>query len=283
MIAGRRQPFVLVADDDRDTRELYRACFDTCGYRTAEAGTGSQAIVSAVEIVPDVLLTDYVLPDVDGLTIARRLKSDARTAAIRILMVTGYASPTWKDRAPSAGIDRVLLKPCLPQAVMREVSRTLSRPVPAIDRPGARACRPKRSTRVREEFGSLPGLALTAEQARLVFDLERDMCERILTALVAEGFLSRTSHGAYRRDARLKELAAERHVLVRHDQDDVSVGVRHAERQHLRHERPDLPRRKVDDGQHVAALEVLEADSARVSCADDFLMPISGPKSICRR
>src|SRR4030095_14920357 len=88
--AVRREPFVLVADDDRDTRELYRACFDTSGYQTAEAGTGSQAIVSAVEIVPDVLLTDYVLPDVDGLTIARRLKADVRTAAIRILMITGY-------------------------------------------------------------------------------------------------------------------------------------------------------------------------------------------------
>ena len=198
MIAGRRQPFVLVADDDRDTRELYRACFDTCGYRTAEAGTGSQAIVSAVEIVPDVLLMDYVLPDVDGLTIARRLKSDARTAAIRILMVTGYASPALERTAAGSGIDRVLLKPCLPQAVMKEVSRSLSRPVQAINRPG---WPPGEAwTRVREEFGSLPGLALTAEQARLVFDLDREMCDRILAALVAEGFLSRTSHGAYRRD-----------------------------------------------------------------------------------
>src|SRR6478735_10898802 len=88
----RPEPVILVADDDRDTRELYRACFDTNGYHTAEAGTGSQAIVSAVEIVPDVLLTDYVLPDVDGLTIARRLKHDPRTARIRILMVAGYAN-----------------------------------------------------------------------------------------------------------------------------------------------------------------------------------------------
>src|SRR6185295_7701445 len=97
-----REPFVLVADDDQDTRELYRACFDTSGYRTAEAGTGSQAIVSAVEIVPDVLLTDYMLPDLDGVTIARRLKQDSRTAAIRILMVTGYATPDLERRARDA-------------------------------------------------------------------------------------------------------------------------------------------------------------------------------------
>jgi len=200
MMADRRQPFVLVADDDRDTRELYRACFDTSGYRTAEAGTGSQTIASAVEIVPDVLLTDYLLPDVDGLTIARRLKADRRTAAIRILMVTGYANPDLERQAAAIGIDRVLLKPCLPQAVMREVSRTLARrPPPRGD--AAPLTPTEATTRVRAEFCALPGLALTAEQARLVFDIDRDRCDRILTALVAEGFLSRTALGAYRRDS----------------------------------------------------------------------------------
>jgi two-component system, cell cycle response regulator DivK len=197
VIAGHRAPFVLVADDDRDTRELYRACFDTSGYRTAEAGTGSQAIASAVEIVPDVLLTDFVLPDVDGLTVARRLKADSRTASIHILMVTGYATPDLDRRAAAAGIARVLLKPCLPQAVMREVSRALARPLPP--KVVCPMMNPEATARVREEFGALPGLALTAEQARLVFELDPEMCDRILNGLVAEGFLARTSQGAYRR------------------------------------------------------------------------------------
>jgi CheY-like chemotaxis protein len=131
----RRLPFVLIADDDLDTRELYRACFDTSGYRTAEAGTGSQAIASAVEIVPDVLLTDYVLPDLDGLAIAQRLKADPRTAGICIVMVTGYATMDLERRALEVGIERVLLKPCLPQTVMREVARALGRP--AYRRPPA--------------------------------------------------------------------------------------------------------------------------------------------------
>ena len=135
MTTDRRLPFVLIADDDLDTRELYRACFDTSGYRTAEAGTGSQAIATAVEIVPDVLLTDYVLPDLDGLAIAQRLKTDPRTARICILMVTGYATPDLERRALELGIERVLLKPCLPQTVMREVVRALGRP--AYKRPPA--------------------------------------------------------------------------------------------------------------------------------------------------
>ena len=156
--------------------------------------------MSAVEIVPDVLLTDFMLPDVDGLTIARRLKDDPRTAGIRILMVTGYATPDLERRAASIGVDRVLFKPALPQAVMREVSRTLARPVPPLRRP-LTAERRDAPSRVRDEFGALPGLSLTAEQARLVFDLDRDMCERILHALVAEGFLARTPQGAFTRPA----------------------------------------------------------------------------------
>lgn len=192
-----RQPIVLVSDDDPDTRELYRACFDTCGYRTAEARNGSQTIVAAMELVPDVLLADYVLPDIDGVTIARRLKQDRRTSGIHILIVTGYARPEILQQAASAGVERVLLKPCLPQAVMREVARAMAKPAvpPKIPPAGAVAG----ATRVRQEFAALPGLALTAEQARLVFDLERDAVEPILQALVAEGFLSRTPMGAYRR------------------------------------------------------------------------------------
>jgi len=200
----RRRPIILVADDDQDTRELYRACFDTSGYRTAEAGTGSQAIVSAVEIVPDVLLTDLVLPDIDGLTIARRLKGDPRTSGMCILMVTGYANADLERQAALAGVHRVFLKPCLPQSVLREVGRALDR---SPQRNLLRSSHPpaharvdgSAAARIRDEYAALPGLSLTSEQARLVFDLERDACERVLDGLVAEGFLSRTPHGTFKR------------------------------------------------------------------------------------
>jgi two-component system, cell cycle response regulator DivK len=214
---GRPRPFVLVADDDRDTRELYRAFFDTSGYRTAEAVSGLQAMASAVEIVPDVLLTDYAMPDVDGVTLARRLKDDPRTSVIRILMVTGYATPALQRRALGAGIERVLVKPCLPQAVMKEVARALARPAfrkaertqpmlqarpnavaPPVDRRNS-ASRRAALDRVRKEFSVLPGLALTSEQARLIFGLNRDATERILLTLVSEGFLARTEQGSFHR------------------------------------------------------------------------------------
>ena len=206
MIAAPPDPIVLVADDDRDTRELYRACFDTNGYRTAEAGTGSQAIVAAVGILPDVLVTDYVLPDINGIAIARRLREDVRTAGIGILMVTGFASPDLVRHAASAGVDRVFLKPCLPQIVMREVSRVLSRRARPFSKsvpdatPGVKAGLDAHAvSRVRDEFAALPGLSLTTEQARLLFELDRDTCERVLDVLVNEGFLAHAMDGSFRR------------------------------------------------------------------------------------
>ena len=127
-----RRPVILVADDDRDTRELYRACFDLSGYHTAEAETGGEALEAAQRLVPDVLLTDFILPGMDGLSLARLLKGNPRTSGVRIILVTGYNSDDLQRRAAEAGVERALLKPCLPQAMLREVRRTLARAVPRV-------------------------------------------------------------------------------------------------------------------------------------------------------
>lgn len=121
-------PSILIADDDRDIRELYRACFDLSGFRTAEAGTGQEALRLAERMIPDVLLTDFVLPDIDGLTVARRLKEEVRTAGIRIILTTGFDLEGFQRKAVEAGISRALLKPCLPDAMLREVRRALKTP-----------------------------------------------------------------------------------------------------------------------------------------------------------
>jgi CheY-like chemotaxis protein len=123
----RRRPVILVADDDRDTRELYRACFDMSGYQTAEAETGEEALAIAHRLLPDLLLTDLILPGVDGLAVARALKDDVRTSGVRVILVTAYGGEDLQERASAAGVERALLKPCLPQAMLREARRILAR------------------------------------------------------------------------------------------------------------------------------------------------------------
>jgi CheY-like chemotaxis protein len=125
--ANGRVPVIVVVDDDRDTRELYRACFDMSGYVTAEAATGEEALAAARRLLPDVVLTDLILPDIDGFVVAKRLKEDPATAAIRVILLTGFSPEDLQGRAAAAGVDRALLKPCLPQVMLREVGRALKR------------------------------------------------------------------------------------------------------------------------------------------------------------
>ena len=122
-----RTPIIVVVDDDRDTRELYRACFDMSDYLTAEASTGEEAIAAARRLLPDVVLTDLILPDIDGFAVARRLKQDPATAGIHVILLTGYSPDDLLAKAAAAGVERALLKPCLPQVMLREVGRALKR------------------------------------------------------------------------------------------------------------------------------------------------------------
>ena len=126
-----RPPLILIADTDRDTRELFRACFDLSGYRTAEASTGADAIVTTRRALPDVLLTDSVLPDLDGCALASALRLDPRTAGVCVMLVTRHASSDLWRRASGVGIVRMLLKPCAPRTILREVQRALSRRLPS--------------------------------------------------------------------------------------------------------------------------------------------------------
>lgn len=126
-MGGQRVPVIVVADDDRDTRELYRACFDMSGFMTAEASTGVEAIAAAERLLPDVLLTDLILPDISGLDVTRHLKCQKPTANIQVILLTGYSHEDLQRHAAAAGAARALLKPCLPDAMLREVRRALKR------------------------------------------------------------------------------------------------------------------------------------------------------------
>jgi two-component system, cell cycle response regulator DivK len=107
---------VLLVEDDRDGRRIYAAWLEQAGYQVVEAHNGLQALERAIDVVPDIVVTDLNIPGIDGYELTRRLKSDPRTDGIPILAVTGYA-PFTRDpaRADRAGCDAILSKPCSPE------------------------------------------------------------------------------------------------------------------------------------------------------------------------
>jgi two-component system cell cycle response regulator DivK len=79
------RPLVLIVDDNEQNLKLARDVLRAGGFRTLEAATGAAGIALATEYLPDVILMDLRLPDIDGADVARNLSERARTARIPIV------------------------------------------------------------------------------------------------------------------------------------------------------------------------------------------------------
>jgi two-component system cell cycle response regulator DivK len=102
---------VLIVDDNEKNLRLARDVLRASGFRTVEAATGEEAIAVAAEQLPDVILMDIRLPDIDGTEAAARLKREPRTAAIPIVALTSLAMKGDRERFLESGFDGYLEKP----------------------------------------------------------------------------------------------------------------------------------------------------------------------------
>lgn len=116
--------YVLVVDDLADQREIYGTILTHAGLRVLEAQDGETALHLARAHLPDVMLLDVCLPDVDGFEVIRRLKADRRTRPISIVLLTAGAVP---ERAPGVAPawDEFLAKPVQPREALAAVRRHL--------------------------------------------------------------------------------------------------------------------------------------------------------------
>jgi phosphate regulon transcriptional regulator PhoB len=105
--AGR----VLVVEDERDVAELLRYNLSKDGYDVVLAATGTDAVKQAHEARPDVVLLDIMVPQLNGWEICRRLKQDAETRAIPVIMVTGRVEEGDKVLGFEVGADDYVTKP----------------------------------------------------------------------------------------------------------------------------------------------------------------------------
>jgi two-component system cell cycle response regulator DivK len=128
-------PLVLIVEDDQETRQLYVAALNIRGFRTDDAHNGLQALEKALAVTPDLVLADIAVPGIDGIELCRRLRADRRTRNVPVLAVTGYED-RYRERALSAGADRVLVKPCEPETLAREVRELIALRRVQVDAPG---------------------------------------------------------------------------------------------------------------------------------------------------
>ncbi|HWN44102.1 MAG TPA: response regulator [Thermoanaerobaculia bacterium] len=119
-------PLVLVVDDVAHGREIFAEYLEFRGFRVATAADGLEALDKAFELLPDIILMDLSLPQLDGWEATKRLKGDDRTRTIPIIALTAHALASAHDKAMAAGCDSVVTKPCIPRDLEAEVRRQLA-------------------------------------------------------------------------------------------------------------------------------------------------------------
>jgi PAS domain S-box-containing protein len=131
-------PLILVVDDDRDTRELYKLVFDAGEYRVAEAGSVAEGFRLAASLRPDVILTDWRLGDGDGFALCGALHRHGRTRRIPVIAATGVSlSPAAAQEARELGCELVLTKPIELDRLVRATAFALETPQTRILRAAA--------------------------------------------------------------------------------------------------------------------------------------------------
>ena len=106
-----RVPLVLIIDDNEKNRRLARDVLRAAGLGTIEAATGSAGIALATERMPDLILLDIELPDMNGTEVARELRKEARTARIPVVAHSARPYVGDRDRLLEAGFAGYLEKP----------------------------------------------------------------------------------------------------------------------------------------------------------------------------
>lgn len=122
MTSDPRHPTVLVVDDDPDTCELYSFMLGGVGYSVVTAGTVSAAASVVKRQVPQVVLTDWRLPDGDGLAVAAALYAHSAARGVPLVGVTGVSmSSDAVADLNRQGFISILLKPAAPDDILRAV------------------------------------------------------------------------------------------------------------------------------------------------------------------
>ena len=118
---------VLVVDDDPDVARFVEVNLRSAGYDVTVASNGEEGLEKAVELRPDLVLLDVMMPKLDGFEVAQRLRRDPRTSSSSIIMLTAKALSSDKVLGLSSGADDYIIKPFDPVELLARVKGTLRR------------------------------------------------------------------------------------------------------------------------------------------------------------
>lgn len=122
---------ILVADDESHILNVVSLKLRNAGYQVLTAADGREALELALAETPDLLITDYHMPELSGLELCRRLKEKQETAGIPAIMLTARGYSLEPQDTEKSGILCMLSKPFSPRQLLTTVNEILQRSVAA--------------------------------------------------------------------------------------------------------------------------------------------------------
>jgi len=118
---------VLVVEDEPDIRRLIVLHLERDGFRCRTASNGPEALREARAVIPDLIVLDLMLPELDGLEVCRQLRRDGSTAAVPIIMLTAKSDEVDRVVGLEIGADDYVSKPFSPKELVARVRAVLRR------------------------------------------------------------------------------------------------------------------------------------------------------------
>src|SRR5260370_19603269 len=125
---------ILVVEDDPELQEVLTLNLQNAGYRVLRASTIRQAEALVNATLPQLILLDWMLPDTPGLSFARKLRAESRSAAVPIILLTGRGGESDRITGLEAGADDYLIKPFSPRELLPRIKAVMRRCAPPYAR-----------------------------------------------------------------------------------------------------------------------------------------------------
>src|SRR6185295_6640085 len=116
---------ILVVEDEPITQKLIAVNLERAGHKVMRAASVPEAVAAIRDVLPDLVLLDWILPNATGVSFARQLRSDQRTKDIPIIMLTGRAQETDKVTGLEAGADDYITKPFSPRELLARIKAVI--------------------------------------------------------------------------------------------------------------------------------------------------------------
>jgi DNA-binding response OmpR family regulator len=118
---------VLIIDDDTETTKLLESIVQLDGHETDSVNESKHAIQVVESFMPDLVLLDIMMPEINGIAICKLIKSNLKTSYIKVMMVSALSDDGTKRDALNAGADQFVTKPILPRILTQQVNDLLAK------------------------------------------------------------------------------------------------------------------------------------------------------------